>query len=142
MEKWHRKSMRTILKVPSHSVSSMVYGKLGTMPLHHQWYKHLLRFWNQLLGTSNELLRAALIENSRMTREAVQSGFDHEHTWCSHWCSQVEKLIVQHAGPSRLSIYEEPDIQHYSKMFHDSFRVGFITRVVYVNLLQDVQAGT
>jgi hypothetical protein len=32
----------------------MVYGELGRMPLHHQWYKHLLRFWNQLLGTSNE----------------------------------------------------------------------------------------
>jgi hypothetical protein len=123
LERWHRKFMRTILKLPSHSVSSMVYGELGRMPLHHQWYKQLLRFWNQLLGTSNELLRAALIENSRMTREALQSGFDHEH----RWCSQVEKLIVQYSGPGPLSMYEELDIQHYSKLFHDSFRVAALS---------------
>jgi hypothetical protein len=67
-----------------------------------------------------KLLRTALIENSRMTREALQSGCDHEH----NLCSQVEKLIVQYAGPGPLSIYEELDIQHYSKMFHDSYRVA------------------
>jgi hypothetical protein len=123
MEMWHRKFMRTVLKLTSHSVTSMVYGGLGGMPLHHQWYKHLLRFWNQLLGTSNGLLRAALIENSMMTWEALQSGSDHEHTWSCH----VEKLIVQYAGPGPLSIYEELDIQHYSKMFRDSFRVAALS---------------
>jgi hypothetical protein len=46
-------------------------------------------------------------------------GIDHEHTWCS----QFGKLIVQYAGPGPLSIYEELDIQHYSKMFRDSFRI-------------------
>ena len=119
MEKWHRKFMRTILKLPSHSVSSMVYGELGRMPIHHHWYKRLFRFWNKLLETSNELLRAAFIETSRMTREALQSGFGHDDTWCS----QVEKLIVQYAGPGPLSIYEELNVQHYTKMFHYSFRV-------------------
>jgi hypothetical protein len=97
--------------------------RAGRMPLHHQWYKHVLRFWNQLLVTSNELLRAALIENSRMTREAHQSGSDHEHTWCC----QVEKLIVQYAGTGPLSIYEELDIQHYSKMIRDSFAVAALS---------------
>jgi hypothetical protein len=129
MEKWHPKFMQTILKLPSHSVSSMVHGGLGRMPLHHQWHKHLLRFWNQLLGTSDELLRAALTETSRMTREALQSGVVHEHKWCS----QIEKLIVQYAGPAPLSIYGELDI-HYNKMFHDSFRVAAF-RLVYVSLL-------
>ncbi len=31
----------------------------------------VIRFWNQLLGTSNELLRAASMENSGMPREAL-----------------------------------------------------------------------
>jgi hypothetical protein len=71
----------------------------------------------------NELLRAALIHNTRMTREALQSGFDHEYTCCS----QVEKLIVQYAGPGPLSIYGELDIHQYSKMFHGSFRVAALS---------------
>jgi hypothetical protein len=75
------------------------------------------------MRSKRELHTDPLIENSRMTREALQSGFDHEHIWCC----QVEKLIVQYAGPGPLSIYEELDIQHYSKMFRDSFRVAALS---------------
>jgi hypothetical protein len=73
-----------------------------------------------------------------MTREALQSGFDHEHTWCC----QVEKLIVQYAGPGPLSIYEELNIEHYSKMFRASFRVAALScdsSMSIYNLLQDVK---
>ena len=118
LEIWHRKFMRTILRLPSTSVCSMVYGELGRMPLHHRWQKHVLRFWNRLLETPNDLLRAAFLEGYGMARESRQL--------CTNtngmWCYQVEKLILEFAAPGPLSVYEELDVQQYSKMVYQSFR--------------------
>jgi hypothetical protein len=55
----------------------------------------------------------------KITREAPQSGFNHEHTCYS----QVEKLILQGASPGPLSICEELDVQHNNELIHVSFWV-------------------
>ena len=111
--------MRSILRLPSNSISSMVYGELGRMPLQHRWQKQVLKFWNRLLETPNELLRAALLENYRLTRRAVQLDVDAS----AIWCCQIEKLILEFAPPGSLSVYEELDIRQYSNMFFNAFRV-------------------
>jgi hypothetical protein len=47
-----------------------VYGEFGRMPLQQSWCKkHLFKSWNQLYGTSDDLLLAAMMENARMARE-------------------------------------------------------------------------
>jgi hypothetical protein len=69
-----------------------------------------------------------------MTRVTLQSGFDHEHTWCSH----VEKLIGQVAGPGLLSVNEDLDMQHYSKNFHYSFRVEALSSEVFMSVYYTV----
>ena len=118
LEKWHRKFMRSILRLPSNSVCSMVYGELGRSPLQHRWHKQVLRFWNRLLSTPNELLKAAFVENSRMSQLAPSPG----QAVGTNWCSQVERLILHFAAPGPLSVYEDLDVRQYSEMFFRSFR--------------------
>jgi len=119
LERWHRLFMRQVIGLPSHCHSSMLYGELGRMPLRHRWHKQTLRFWNRLLVAENSgLLWAAFCEGSRMARDVSESGPAKHIPWCSH----VQTLILKHAPPGVLSMYNILDINEYNKMFFKSFR--------------------
>jgi hypothetical protein len=98
----------------------MLYGELGRMPLRHRWYRQTLRFWNRLLcADPSGLLWYAFCEESRIAREVIGSGSAHHDIWSC----QVEKIIVENAPSEFLSVYQEIDINDYSKGFFRSFRV-------------------
>ena len=119
LERWHRQFMRQVLGLPSHSPSSMLYGELGRMPLRHRWYKQTLRFWNRLLCTeTSSILWSAFCEGSSVSRQIAKSGSTHHDIWSWH----VEKMIVENAPFGPLSVYQELDVNEYSKRIFRSFR--------------------
>jgi len=85
VEIFHRKFLRTLLRVHRSTANSMTYGELGRFSLENEINKRLIKFWTRLIQGKQSKL-------SNLTYRLLKSLYDDE-IYKSRWIKKIRSIL-------------------------------------------------